>query len=151
MLVASGELQQKLGGPSIDSKVPRRSIYIKHIRNTPDKFLHAFDVANGLMSVSQRNTTTTPTQSLMLINGDYLLGRAQKLADRLQANEQTVAEAIRYAVMLVWGREPSSTEVDQALIFLNSEADFAVTRCDYQRLVDYCQVLFNSNEFIYVD
>ncbi|MFK7821517.1 MAG: PSD1 and planctomycete cytochrome C domain-containing protein, partial [Planctomycetaceae bacterium] len=39
MLVASGELEHKTGGPSVDLSKPRRSLYIKSLRNRPDKFL----------------------------------------------------------------------------------------------------------------
>ena len=60
-LMVSGELDQTVGGPSVDGSELRRSIYIKSFRNTPHSFLHAFDTANGLKSVAQRDTTTTPT------------------------------------------------------------------------------------------
>jgi len=151
MLTASGELQQQLGGPSIESKTPRRSLYIKSIRNAPDAFLHAFDVANGLMSVSERNTTTTPTQSLLMINGDYVIGRAEKLAARLREREGAAVDAVAYAVQLVWGREPAEGEVERILEFIEVAADEKLMAGNDQKLIDFCQVLFNSNEFIYVD
>ena len=82
MLSVSGELQTRVGGPSVKSNVPRRSIYVKSFRNNPDEFLHTFDAANGLKSVAHRGVTTTPTQSLLLINSAHTLHRAERLAAR---------------------------------------------------------------------
>jgi hypothetical protein len=152
MLAISGELQPKVGGPSVDAKTPRRALYVKSFRNTPDSFLAAFDVANGLKSVAERNSTTTPTQSLMMINGEYTLGRAQKLAEQLAKNEfATPDEMLRHAFRLTWAREPAETELTSALTFIEAASAEEQWTFDRDRLVDFCHVLFNSNEFLYVD
>ena len=115
MLAISGELQSQRGGPSVDGETPRRAMYVKSFRNTPDAFLAAFDVANGLKSVSERNRTTTPTQSLLMFNGDYALGRAEKLAEKLTANEFAGSnDMLHHAFRLVWGRPPSELELSSA-------------------------------------
>lgn len=152
MLAISGELQAQFGGPSVDGKTPRRALYVKTIRNTPDLFLAAFDVANGLKSVAERNSTTTPTQSLMMINGDYALGRGQKMAARLEKDEFANAdEMLRYAMLLAWGREPTDSELSSAHHFIAAAIAEGQWTYDHERLVDFCHVLFNSNEFLYVD
>jgi hypothetical protein len=145
ILALSGELQQKVGGPSVGGTTPRRSLYIKQIRNTPDEFLHLFDVANGLKSVAERNMTTTPLQSLMMINGDWILGRAKKFAERLKKQKlESSAETVRHATRLAWGREPSSDELSKAV-------EFVGTPINDDRLTDFCHVLLNSSEFMYVE
>lgn len=152
MLAISGELQTTIGGPSVDAKTPRRALYVKSFRNTPDTFLAAFDVANGLKSVAQRNSTTTPTQSLMMINGDYTLGRAQKLAEQLAKNEFAMPDAmLTHAFRLTWGRAPSDGELSSARRFIAASSAEDQWTFDQDRLVDFCHVLFNSNEFLYVD
>ncbi len=83
-LLASGELEQQIGGPSVAGSAPRRSLYVKFQRNNPDTFLQLFDVANGLVSIAERNKTTTPVQSLMMLNGAWTLQRAEKMAARLR-------------------------------------------------------------------
>ena len=151
MLAISGELQTTVGGPSVDAKSPRRALYVKRIRNTPDGFLHAFDVANGLKSVSARNSTTTPTQSLLMINGDYTLGRAKKLADRLATRNSTPEETVHSAFQLCWGREPTTQELTGAIEFVQVVTGEEKSSLNLEKLFDFCHVLLNSNEFLYVD
>ncbi|MDP7017438.1 MAG: PSD1 and planctomycete cytochrome C domain-containing protein [Pirellulaceae bacterium] len=149
LLQLSGELQSQVGGPSVDEKTPRRAIYVKRFRNKTETFLHAFDAAPGLKSVATRGTTTTPTQSLLLINGDYAVGRSEKMAARLlSSSPATAAEIVRSAVVACWGRPPTDRELKQSLAFLAS-TDQTIPAPD--RLADFCHVLFNSNEFLYID
>ena len=152
MLSVSGELQSQIGGPSVDGSVPRRGLYVKRFRNTPDLFLHEFDVANGLKSVSQRNTTTTPTQSLLMVNGDYTLARARKLAESLAGGEfATPAATLTHAFRLAWGRDPTASELADSLQFVGAAEGASQQPLDRDKLIDFCHVLLNSNEFLYVD
>lgn len=152
MLQASGELDTRLGGPSVDAKTPRRGLYVKRMRNTPEAMLAAFDAADGITSVSQRNTTTTPTQALMLINGEYTLDRAKKFAERVLAKSQPDREAALDRVFRVaWGRAPSDAELTQALDYLGAPLDGDPFGMDQEKFVEICHVLLNSNEFMYVD
>lgn len=149
MLAASGELDERIGGPSVSADAPRRGLYVKRMRNTPDALLAAFDAADGLTSVSQRNTTTTPTQALLMINGDYALVRAARLADRILAAEfQSREEALDFAFRTAWGRAPCDAERHRVLGFVGRGDPAKMER---DRLVDFCHVLFNSNAFMYVD
>lgn len=150
MLAVSGELNTKIGGPSVDAKEPRRGLYVKRQRNSPDPFLHAFDTANGLTSTAQRVTTTTPMQSLMLINGDYTLGRAKLFAKRLADNDST-GVAIDYAFRAAWGRRADDDEHSNALAFLSADESTPVSEVNEDKLVDFCHALFNSNAFMYLD
>ncbi|WP_164100814.1 PSD1 and planctomycete cytochrome C domain-containing protein [Candidatus Laterigemmans baculatus] len=144
MLIASGELEHHCGGPSVDGAAPRRSLYVKFYRNNPDTFLQLFDVANGLKSVAERNRTTTPIQSLMMLNGDWTLTRAKKMAERLQEHAGSPHEMLKTAFRLSWGREPTPSELEQSLAFVGESLP-------EDRVVDLCHVLLNSNEFLYVD
>ncbi len=145
MLVASGEWESRMGGPSVDEEKPRRGLYVRHKRNDNDTFLHAFDMAPGLKSVAGRNQTTTPTQSLTMINGEYALKRAQAMAKRLLReygkDPYRIATA---ATQTVWGRALDAQALQDAVDYLGAEVEEA-------RLADFCHVLFNSNEFLYLD
>ena len=44
-----------------------------------------FDAPDGQFSAPVRNITTTPTQSLFMINGPWMMLRAKALARRLKA------------------------------------------------------------------
>lgn len=152
MLAVSGELQMKSGGPSVETEVPRRALYVRSLRNTPDPFLQAFDLANGLQSTSERSNTTTPTQSLLMVNGKYTLGRAEKLAERLQSEDfASAAELLTSAFELTWGRTPDTWELQNALEFTGVATASQAGTIQKDPLVDLCHVLFNSNEFLYVD
>jgi hypothetical protein len=148
-LVVTGELNPKLGGEGAD-KIARRSIYLKVIRNRRDDFLEVFDVPDGTSSMPVRNVTTTPTQALTMINGPFMLYRSKILAGRIEKatkGSENLREAqVNEAYRLVFGRKPSSEELSLAEAFL-AEGDGKPN----ERLADFCHVLLNSNEFLYVD
>lgn len=154
MLATTGELDRSVGGFSVAGDSRRRSLYVKSRRNTPDPLLHAFDVANGLQSVADRNRTTTPTQSLLMINGKFSLDRARALAKQLQDSERKATfagEALNYAFRAAWGRAASDQELLDALQFVGLEANKPIAAVDASTLHDFCHVLFNADEFIYLD
>ncbi len=151
MLAACGQLDETIGGPSVDAKEPRRGLYVKSYRNRNDTLLHQFDMANGLERVSVRNTTTTPTQALAMLNGDEVLSRARELAQRVQSDGATPEAAVRQAVRLAWGREPTESELARSLDFVVTADAAGDPQLDSERMADFCHVLFNSGEFLYVD
>jgi cytochrome c553 len=110
MLAASDELDLKAGGPSTDGNGTRRSIYTIKKRNNQNELLRSLDAPAGFASTSERQSTTTPTQALLLINGDWALTRAQKLAARVT----TVEDAWQYAL----GRPPTAQEIQTAAAFI---------------------------------
>jgi hypothetical protein len=146
MLLVSGELKLDAGGPSVDASAPRRSVYTKILRNHPDPLLDAFDSPDSFGSVCTRNVTTTPTQSLLLMNGDWPLKRAAAFARRVHAEAKSAApgDLVECAYRLAYGRAPQADERSTGIEFLQAGA------ID-ETLVDFCHVLFNSNEFLYVD
>ena len=89
VLSVSGELDASQGGPSVDATAPRRTVYTKLVRYSPEPLLQAFDAPDGFVSTPQRDTTTTATQALQLLNGPWALGRAEKLARRLATESAT--------------------------------------------------------------
>jgi len=151
MLVATGELSAEIGGPSVAEDAPRRSIYLKSYRNASDTFLHGFDAAKGLQSVSQRDSTTTPVQSLLLLNGDYALKRSDRLASRLLAENLDPTQTIEVAFRSVWGVDCRQQELDRAFAFLNLHSGETSQDLDAVRFADFCHVLFNSNQFLYLE
>jgi hypothetical protein len=110
MLAASGELDLTEGGPSSDGNGIRRSIYTTKKRNSQNELLRSLDAPAGFVSSSERQSTTTPTQALLMINGDWTLSRASKMAERVYSIE----EAWQYAL----GRKPNSKEISQSEAFI---------------------------------
>lgn len=146
MLWATGELDLAAGGPSVEPDRPRRTIYTRVLRNTRDPLLDAFDLPEGFTSTGRRNTTTTPTQSLLLINSPAILQRAHAMANRLRKAEHADDEQlIDAALRLTFGRHATTADRQRFAAFLRTGKDRAAA------LVDFCHVLLNANEFLYVD
>ena len=123
MLVASGEIRfpENTHPESVPGTSPDRSIYVKKLRNKPDPLLNSFDSPLGFQSAPRRPETTTPTQSLMLINNAWPLGRAKAFAKSLRFDDdgdrkQKIVSAYRRALC----RLPSEDELEKALVFIDS-------------------------------
>ncbi len=128
MLSVSGELKHRdNGGASAEGSSPVRSIYVKKRRNTPDAVLNCFDAPAGFDSAPERPMTTTPTQSLLLVNNDWPRARAKAFAKRVLGNRKEAnADVVSEACRLAWGRTPDGDEVRAALEFIAAQkADHA--------------------------
>jgi hypothetical protein len=122
LLAATGKLDRTPAGASVDSSVSRRTIYTKVYRNQRDAILDVFDGPDGLGSVPKRNTTTTPTQSLLLINGVPLIEHARTLATRLEQEAPDDPGRITRAYQLLYGRQPREAELSRLQRFLAEQA-----------------------------
>jgi hypothetical protein len=99
-LATSGLLVEKIGGPPVytydipESFKPapagkgealyRRSLYTFWRRTGPAPVLEAFDVPKRVVCVTRRDTTNTPLQALVLLNGPQFVEASRALAERLQ-------------------------------------------------------------------
>ena len=127
-LAATGELERDVLGASVPASRPRRSIYTKILRNTPDPMLEVFDVPDGFASTPERNVTTTPSQSLLMFNGDWAFDRARALVKRLQTQHSSpgtsnLASLITAAYRLTYGRTPSTAELAAATRFIEQQEE----------------------------
>lgn len=104
LLALSGQLKTDLYGPPIalqeddagqvciDPGQPRRSIYAKWRRTQPVAMLQAFDAPVMGVNCDARPVSTVATQSLMMMNNEFLLDQADKIAKRIadQVASQTI-------------------------------------------------------------
>jgi hypothetical protein len=119
MLAVAGRLDTKVGGPSVEFKEPRRSVYLKWLRNTKEPLLDVFDIPDGFTSSARRNVTTTSTQALLMINSPLVVQQGQNFADLLHKDNKTTDELkIDRAFRLAFGRSPTSKESILAKTFL---------------------------------
>jgi hypothetical protein len=122
-------------------------VYLKVLRNKQEPTLDAFDAPDGIFTTPVRNVTTTPTQSLFMVNGPWTMQRAKAFARRLNRDSsQTLDQRVATAYAFAFGRPPTAAEISDALQFLQTNP----AKSD-DALVDLCHVLLNSNEFLYVD
>jgi len=146
-----------MGGPSVEPSRTRRTIETRVIRNTPDALLSAFDAPDGSNSTPRRDVTTTSTQALMLLNGTWTLARARALAARVE-RLMPASEGDRNGIILTYriamGRPAEHAEVEESAAFIRRVADAVgpgLGNAHHAGLVDFCHVLLNSNEFLYID
>ncbi len=122
MLAISGEMDRQVGGPSQKGTSKKRAIYIQKMRNSPDEFLAGFDAPAGFGSTPNRIPTTTPNQSLFLVNGSWPMDRARAFAARILTDKKAIdAEAIQTAFKLAYGRDATPEEVSASINFINSQ------------------------------
>ena len=119
MLAVTGKLDRTVGGPSVEFKEPRRSVYLKWLRNTKEPLLDVFDIPDGFTSSARRNVTTTSTQALYMLNSPLMLAQGGQFADRLHkdnttTDDQKIERAFRFAL----ARNPSTKETLIAKTFL---------------------------------
>lgn len=151
MLKVTGEIDWSMGGPAVpENSSSRRSIYVVNKRNKEATMMNHFDTPDLHNSCNMRDVTTTPIQALALINGEWTLARAIQFADYLKnCGANTPKERITTAFQRSLGRAPSKEELDEANSFLSTAGDHP----DQQNAawVDFCHVLLNTNEFIYIN
>ncbi len=95
VLAASGALDRRLYGAPVEVagdaagqfhlRTPRRSIYGQSRRSRPSSFLRAFDAPVMETNCVERSSSTVATQSLLLLNGEFLAAQAGELEKRVRA------------------------------------------------------------------
>src|SRR5206468_11218070 len=106
-------------------------------RNKQEPTLDVFDVADGIFTTPVRNVTTTPTQSLFLINGPWMLQRAKSFARRIgDDSSATLEQRVATAYALAFGRPPTPGETTEAIHFLQTNSARS-----QDALIDLCHVL----------
>ena len=164
VLATAGKLDPAMGGPGFfafgfkddhsphylyedhdpdDPRSWRRSVYRFIVRSVPDPFLETLDCADPSQLVERRNETLTALQALALLNNRFMLRMSEHFAARVEAQagaEATWQAKIDVAFQLAFQRGPSEAEI-AALSDLAAQ----------QGLASVCRVLFNANEYLFVD
>jgi hypothetical protein len=149
----------------------RRSVYVFVRRNTPYPILKALDFPDTTMSCGRRDRTITAPQALSLLNDRAAIDWAQKFAGRVISKAGLDQKAqVETAYQLAYSRKPDGWETDTVLTFLEKQTGLIRSRIEkgeeialppnapanaeparLAALVDFCNTIFNSNEFVYQD
>ena len=163
VLAASGRLDSAMGGPAVahftsrpgpqstpvldydafDRDSPgasRRSIYRVVWRAIADPFMEALDFPDLGQLSPVRGFSASALQALTLFNNGFVLHYSQHFAARLEKAGSTPEERIRAAFAICYQRPPAPEELAGAVALV-----------DRHGLAAFCRVLFNSNEFLFVD
>ncbi|MBC7822203.1 MAG: DUF1553 domain-containing protein, partial [Planctomycetaceae bacterium] len=95
VLASSGSLQQAMFGKPVSvaedfvgqvivNDTSRRSVYVQQKRSKPETLMRAFDAPVMECNCDKRSASTVATQSLMLMNNEFVLKQASLLAERVR-------------------------------------------------------------------
>jgi hypothetical protein len=139
LLFVSGNLDLQAGGPPapLDDRNKRRAVYGFVSRRKLDSMMALFDFPNPNSTSEQRVVTNVPLQRLYMMNSNFVEEQAAGLARRLNGGD---GERVQQAYRRVYGRDPSTEELQLGLAF--------VKKSNWN---EYARVLLNSNEFEWVN
>jgi cytochrome c553 len=157
LLAASGELDERVGGPSADlgdAGNKRRTLYGKVSRHNLDNLLRLFDFPDPNITSDARPVTIVPLQQLFVLNSEFMISRARGLVAILAAGDNDDAGRIRKAFVRLYGRPATERDVRLGLAFLHAPEDAeasGTSKTALNRWQQYAQVLLSANEFTFID
>ncbi|MDB5343397.1 MAG: signal peptide protein [Schlesneria sp.] len=192
MLQVSGMLTDERGGAGVMPPLPpelvetllkgqwvtspraadhdRRSVYLFARRNLRYPLFEVFDRPDANASCAVRNRSTTPTQSLLLLNSELALQAARHLAGEILRESTETETPIDRLFRRAFARRPTSDETERILGFILDEHDALVKeKRSVERLalpyelepqvdryvaaawVEVCLAVLNASEMLYVD
>ena len=149
-LATSGMLVQKVGGPSVKPIQPpglwdevtgggggslafyipdtgenlnRRSLYTFWKRTVPPPSMMIFDAPTRDFCAPVRQKTSTPLQSLALMNDPQYQLAAENLSNNIYKEKTSINEKIVKVYRTITGRTPSIKEIDKLKNYLNEVSD----------------------------
>ena len=181
MLAVAGNLNVQMGGPGVKPRIRpellvasqrnkwpevktegpqhwRRSVYIYVKRQLQFPMLELFGAPSTAHSCARREDSLVPTQSLVMMNDDFMHDQASRFASRIvRETDGEMNSCVKRAFLIAVGREPSSMQVDEAIDFLESQSQRLIKEgckeeaVTHGALTDFCHVLMNLSEFVYVE
>ena len=171
LLQLSGRLDLKMGGlaaqvktqdptsedleknKEIYRKITRRALYVPVHRTQVYDLFDAFDFPDPGTTTGRRNATTVATQALFFLNNDWLMQQADALAKRSSGSPKARVDFLYEATL---GRKPTNVEHASALKFVKRFAESlsgSLSRAEQEEKswAAYCQVLLQSNHFLYLN
>ncbi len=178
LLAVSGKLDRSVGGPPTqldeteDGLVViseegrnatsrwRRSLYLEARRSDSLPFLDLFDLPIMSLNCTRRLNSTTPLQSLSMLNSEFVTERAKDFV--LQVEKQVgvdakVGQQIEMIFLLALARKPTEEEGELCRGHLQRQIQryrgvaFSATKAAREALTSVCHMILASNEFLYVE
>jgi cytochrome c553 len=121
ILALTGKLDDSMYGEPVLSREPRRSVYLKVIRNNLDPFLSVFDAPVPSSTRGRRDSTNVPAQSLALLNDSAVIEWSGDWAKRMMSDKATPNDAARIHEMFLeaFGHPPTAQEKTQCVAYLH--------------------------------
>jgi hypothetical protein len=179
LLAISGRLEQTMYGPSVPAHLTsfmegrgrpaesgpldghgRRSVYLNVRRNFLDPMLLAFDAPVPFSTMGRRNVSNVAAQALALMNDPLVISQARLWAFRAVAGpERSDRDRLDRVFVAAFGRLPDQEEARAAARFLTdieqaggaSPTEVPPGEALLRAWTDFCHVLVNMKEFVFVD
>ncbi len=174
LLLVSGQFSERAFGKPDDVEVRgdglvtakptvfgfRRSVYVRQRRKEMPSLLETFDLPQMNPNCLERRSSTVVSQPLQLLHGKFVYQLAGQFAARIQEHGgggARVAEQLAAAWRLAYSRPIRKDELQVALnahleVQENWEQQSLTSdEAGARALRDFCHMLLNSAEFLYVD
>lgn len=124
----------------VSEKSHRRSIYRFVVRSVPDPFMESLDCADPSQITPKRIETLTALQALSLLNDNFMVSMSSFYAQKVKADSTNLTAQIKLAFETALGRPPEPAELN-----------ILQTIGTQHGIKNVCRLIFNSNEFIFID
>ncbi len=157
----------------------RRSVYLFVKRNLRPTIFTVFDAPDTVVSCGERSRSTHVGQALNLLNSEFIHNASRAFAARLldEGNAGEAARWVERAYTLAFGRSPTVAERQASVEFLRRHTESlknekrhanaplasapntfttaptthpAAGPFDTEALADFCLVMFNLDEFVWI-
>ena len=143
--------------PPLHQPSRHRSVYLLMLRNSMPPELTPFNLPDATTITGRRDNSALATQSLYLLNNDFLVEQSRRFAERVMLTSNDTTRRIQSAYQQAFARTPTGSEIQRAHDFIR-EADLMLVSTgndENGRLSNawaaFCQALLASNELRYVD
>ena len=173
MLATAGVLDRQQGGSLLkvknrayffdhtskdltDYTSDRRSLYLPVVRNNVYDLFQLLDYPDAAVPSGDRATTTVAPQALLMLNSEFVMQSADRLAARLLTQEGSDENRIAALWLRTYGRSPAPAEVGESLKYLGElEQALAAGQPvspDNRRAAwnVLCHTTVAANEFVYL-
>ena len=130
-----------------------RTVYLPVIRSGTFDVMQAFDFGDPAVIQGQRSSTVGASQALFMMNHDLVAKASERLAERA-AKALDFSESANQIYAAILHRKPSAAETRRAVDFAEHAVDQAgddALKAKAQAWKSFAQVLFSSNEFMFLD
>ena len=104
----------------------------------------AFDTPVPFSTMGRRNVSNVPSQALILMNDPFVIAESKRWADST-AGIKTDSDRINTMYLQAFGRQPSPSEVETVLTWIQSHPNPKIA---WQ---DFAHSLWNTKEFIFLN
>jgi len=163
ILQVTGLLDPKMGGPSVKQFIEKPGIHVTKVadydafdvdsanarglsiyrflfRTVPDPFMDAMDCPDASQLAPVRNTSVTALQAMAMWNDRFVVRYSEHLAERAARGAADLDGQIRVVYQLCLGRDPTAREMEALRAYAGKFG-----------MANLCRVVFNSNEFLFVN